>query len=70
LEIPNFFYFFPFGPKKIRSKNTRVKDGLASYLLLVKSILGLGQGPSLPDTPVLMKPQQALTGRPEQNNKS
>jgi len=45
-----FFNFFPFGLKKIpsvQSKNTRVKGGLASYLLRVKSKLGSGQSPSL-----------------------
>jgi len=29
------------------SKSTQLKDGLASYLLKVKSMLGSGQGPSL-----------------------
>jgi len=43
---------FSFGSKKISSgrvgsKSTWVKGGSASYLLLVKSMLGLGQGPSL-----------------------
>jgi len=44
------FQFFPFGSKKslqVRSKSTRVKGGPASYLLWVKSMLGLGQSPSL-----------------------
>jgi len=39
------FNFFPSGQKKsrkIRSKITPVKDGSASYLLQVKSMLGLG----------------------------
>jgi len=39
LKIPNFTIFFPVGSKKsnlIRSKNSRVKDGLASCLLRVK----------------------------------
>jgi len=31
-------------------KKYRVKDGLASYLLGVKSMLGLGQGPTLHST--------------------
>jgi len=49
------FQFFPFhsGQKKylwVGSKSTRVKDGSASYLLRVKSMLRLGQGPSLPET--------------------
>jgi len=38
---------FPFGSKKslwVVSKSTRVKGGSASYLLRVKSKLGLGQG--------------------------
>jgi len=46
---PNFFNFFRFGSKKshrVGSKNTQVKDGLASYLLQVKSMLKSGQGPS------------------------
>jgi len=38
----NFFNFFPF---RIRSKSNRIKGGLASYLLQVKSKLGSGQGP-------------------------
>jgi len=45
LKIPKIFNFFPFGLKKshrILSKSTRVKDGLASYLLRVKSMLGSG----------------------------
>jgi len=32
---------------RVGSESTRVKAGLASYLLRVKSKLGLGQGPSL-----------------------
>jgi len=46
----NFFYLFPFESKKslwVGSKSTRVEGRLASYLLQVKSTLGLGQGPSL-----------------------
>jgi len=42
--------FFPLEQKKslrVVSKGTRVKGGSASYLLRVKSKLGLGQGPSL-----------------------
>jgi len=45
----NFSIFFPFRSKKsqwVRSKNTRVKDGWASYLPQVKSMLGSGQGMS------------------------
>jgi len=45
-----FFNFFTFGSKKslrVGSESTRVKGGLASYLLQVKSKLGPGQGPSL-----------------------
>jgi len=45
-----FFNFFPSGQKKflpVMSESTRVKAGLASYLLRVKSKLGSGQGPSL-----------------------
>jgi len=44
------FQFFSLWVKKIssvRSKSTRVKGGLASYLLRVKSKLGSDQGPSL-----------------------
>jgi len=47
-----FFYFFPTGQKKslqVGSKSTRVKGRSASYLLRVKSKLGVGSGqaPSL-----------------------
>jgi len=45
-----FFNFFPSGQKKliwVESESTRIKAGLASYLLRVKSKLRLGQGPSL-----------------------
>jgi len=45
-----FFNFFPLGQKnslRVGSKGTWVKGGSASYLLRVKSQLGLGQGPSL-----------------------
>jgi len=50
-----FFNFFPSGKKKslrVGSESTRVRAGSASYLLRVKSKLGLGQvgsgqGPSL-----------------------
>jgi len=41
-----FSIFFPSGQKKLLwvvSESTRVKDGLASYLLRVKSKLGSGQ---------------------------
>jgi len=44
------FSIFPLWVKKISSgwvKKYRVKGGLASYLLRVKSKLGSGQGPSL-----------------------
>jgi len=47
---PKIFNFFPFRSKKshlVGSKSTQVKDRLASYSLRVKSMLGLGQGPSL-----------------------
>jgi len=47
------FNFFPWGQKKshrVGSKSTRVKGGVASYLLWVKSKLGSGQGPSLNET--------------------
>jgi len=47
---PKKFNFLLFGSKKshcVRSKNTWVKDGSASYLLRVKSMVGLGHGPSL-----------------------
>jgi len=42
LKNPKFFNYFPFGSKKsyqVQSKSTQVKDGLASYLLGVKSML-------------------------------
>jgi len=42
------FLFFHFGSKKISLG--RVKNKLASYLLQVKSMLRLGQGPSLLQT--------------------
>jgi len=45
-----FFIFFTFGSKKfhwVGWKSTRIKGGLVSYLLQVKSKLGSGQGPSL-----------------------
>jgi len=48
LKIPNFPIFFPSDKKQLHRiwpKSTRVKNGLASYLLQVKSMLGLGQGP-------------------------
>jgi len=47
---PKFFNSFHIGSKKshwVVSKSTRVKDGLASYLLRVKSMLRSGQGPCL-----------------------
>jgi len=47
---PKNFNFFLFGSKKslwVWSKSARIKDGSASYLLQVKSMLGLGQGPPL-----------------------
>jgi len=47
------FHFIPFGTKKllwVGSKSTRVKDGSASFLLRVKSMLGLGLGPSLSES--------------------
>jgi len=50
LKNVKLFNFFPFGSKKylwVGSKSTWVEGGLASYLLRVKSKLGLGQGPSL-----------------------
>jgi len=40
---PNFSIFSPSGQKKLHQvtlKNTRVKGGLATYLLWVKSMLG------------------------------
>jgi len=41
-----FFNFFPSGQKKShRVWSTRVKDGLASYLLQVKSMPWVGSGP-------------------------
>jgi len=50
LKMSNFSIFFPSGQKKllrVGSESTRVKAGLASYLLRVKSKLGSSQGPSL-----------------------
>jgi len=52
--------FFDLGCEKylqVESKNTRVKGGLASYLLRVKIMLGTGQGPSvsLDDAKALVK---------------
>jgi len=47
LKFTNFSIFFPTG--QARSKSTRVKDGLACYLVQVKSVLGSGQGSSLED---------------------
>jgi len=50
LKMSNFSIFCRLGPKKslrVGSKSTWTKDGSASYLLRVKSILGLCQGPSL-----------------------
>jgi len=49
-KIPNFPIFFLSDQKNCfgsDQKNTRVKDGLGSYLLRVKSMLVLGQGPTL-----------------------
>jgi len=49
-KMPNLSIFFPLGQKKshqVRSKSTRVKDGSASYLLLDKSMVQSGHGPSL-----------------------
>jgi len=43
LKMSNFSIFFPFGQKKslpVGSKSTRIKGGLGSYLLRVKSKLG------------------------------
>jgi len=42
--------FFPLNLKKsncVEAENTRVKDGLAPYLLWVRGMLGPGQDPSL-----------------------
>jgi len=53
LKKSNFSIFYPSGQKKslrVRSKSIQVKGGLASYLLRVKSKLGSGQGPSLPNS--------------------
>jgi len=54
-----FFNFFPFGSKKkslrVGSKSTWLKGRSPFYLLRVKSMLGLGQGPSLERTLVLGK---------------
>jgi len=50
LKIPNFSIFALWIKKKyhrVGSKSTRVKAGSASYLRRAKSMLGLGQGPSL-----------------------
>jgi len=50
--------FFPSGQKKllrVGSESNRVKAGLASYLLLVKSKLGSGQGPYLDPTQSILK---------------
>jgi len=50
LKMPNFSIFFPSDQKNllgVGSESTRVNAGSASYLLRVKSKLGLGQGPSL-----------------------
>jgi len=50
LKMSNFSILFPSGQKKslrVGSESIRVKGGSASYLLRVKSKLGLGQGPSL-----------------------
>jgi len=50
LKMSIFSIFCPSGQKKslrVKSESTQVKGGLASYLLRVKSKLGLGQGPSL-----------------------
>jgi len=41
---PKLLNFFPFG---LNSKNTRVKARSAPYLLRVRSMLVLGQAPSL-----------------------
>jgi len=50
LKVSNLSIFCPSGQKKslwVGSESTQVEGGLASYLLLVKSKLGLGQGPSI-----------------------
>jgi len=50
LKMSNFSIFFLLGQKKllqVGSESTRVKAGLASFLLRVKCKLGSGQGPSL-----------------------
>jgi len=50
LKITNFSIFLLSGHKKyfrVGSKSIRVKDGSAPYLLQIKSMLSLGQGPSL-----------------------
>jgi len=52
LKMSNFSIFFTSGQKKsLRdgSERTRVEGRSASYLLRVKSKLGSGKGPSLPD---------------------
>jgi len=49
-KTSNFSIFFHSGQKKslrVGLESTRVKAGLASYLLRVKSKLGSGQDPSL-----------------------
>jgi len=46
LKMSNFSIFFPSGQKKllqVGSESTRVEAGSASYLLRVKSKLGLGR---------------------------
>jgi len=50
LKMSNFLIFSLRGQKKslqVGLESTRVKGGSASYLLRVKSKLGLGQGPAL-----------------------
>jgi len=42
-------------------KSTRVKEGSASYLLWLKSILGLGQAPSLPQSLLSLTQVQILS---------
>jgi len=59
------FQFFPFG-----SKSTRVKGGLPSYLLRIKSKLGSGQGPpSLKPKPKMADPIQAKKTDPTKGQK-
>jgi len=43
----NFFSLCQKKSPRVGSRSTRVKEGSTSYLLWVKSMLGLGQGPSL-----------------------